>query len=81
MKTVSLQDLKNRLSSLVAEAASGIRVLITRHRRPIAMLAPPAIPAVRVGSRFGRGQLEPLLDHATHGRYLAVLAEDRREGE
>lgn len=79
MKTVSIQDLKARLSAVLAEAAAGVRVLITRHRKPIAVLAPPDLPSVHVGKRYGKARFEPLLSNATGGRYLEVLGEDRRD--
>jgi prevent-host-death family protein len=79
MKTVSIQELKAKISALLAEAAAGTRVLITKHRRPVAMLSPPEHEAVHLGQRFGRGKLESLLHEATAGRYLEVLAEDRRD--
>ena len=79
MKTVSIQELKARISALLAEAAAGTRVLITKHRRPVAMLAPPENEPLHVGKRFGRARLEPLLHEATAGRYLEVLGEDRRD--
>jgi len=79
MKTVSIQELKADLSRLLAEVAAGARVLITKHRRSIAVLSPPEVHPVRVGRRFGRAKLEPCLENATAGRYLDVLAEDRRD--
>lgn len=80
MKTASIQDLKSRLSALLSQVASGARILITKHRRPVAMLTPPESDHLHVGSRCGRGRLEPLLDRATQGRYLQILDEDRAEG-
>jgi prevent-host-death family protein len=81
MKSVPIQDLKSGLSRLLAEVASGERIVITRHRRPVAVLCPPEDSAdehVRVGRDVGRRPLVPLFDTAaTAGRYLDVLAEDR----
>lgn len=77
MKTVSIQDLKARISALLAEAAAGTRVLITKHRRPLAMLSPAELEHVHIGKRFGRGRLRALFERATDGRYLEGLAEDR----
>ena len=78
MKTVSIQELKAKLSSLVAEAARGTTVVITRHRRPVACLTPADQQHLSVGRSFGQGALKPLLRQATRGRYLRILAEDRR---
>ena len=78
MKTVSIDELKRNLASLVAEAAGGERIVITRHRRPVASLGRADLEHVHVGTRAGRGSLKPLLRAATRGAYLDVLAEDRR---
>jgi antitoxin (DNA-binding transcriptional repressor) of toxin-antitoxin stability system len=79
MKTVSIRELKARISALLAEAAAGTRLLITKRGRPVAMLAAPEHQAIHVGERFGRGKLAPLLREATAGRYLDVLADDRHD--
>jgi len=78
MKTVSIDELKRNLSSLLEEVAGGAQILITKHRRPIATLSAADMAHVRVGPRFGRGALKPLLRAPTRGRYLEVLVEDRR---
>lgn len=78
MKTVSIDELKRSLSSLVDEAAAGARILITKHRRPVASLSAADMEHVHIGARFGRGALKPLLKAPTQGRYLEVLDNDRR---
>jgi prevent-host-death family protein len=78
MKTVSTQELKKNLSALLDEAASGVRVLITRHKTPIAYLESADLEHLQVGARYGKARLSPLLKSATAGRYLDVLADDRR---
>lgn len=78
MKTVSIDELKRNLSALLAEVAEGEHILITRHRRPVALLTRADLEHVHVGSRAGRGALRPLLRSATKGAYLDVLADDRR---
>jgi len=80
VKTVSIQELKRSLSALVAEAAGGERVLITRHRRPIASLVPAGTEHLHTGSRFGRGAIKPVLSRPGLRRYLHVLLDDRRGG-
>ncbi len=77
MKRVSIQDLKARLSSAVAEAEAGRTILITRHNEPVAQLGPARASVVHRGARAGTGRLEPAAARATKGRYLAVLLEDR----
>ncbi len=77
MKTVPIQELKRRLSALIDAAAAGERVLVTRHRVPVALLTSAGLEHVHVGRKFGRGTLRPLMRRATKGRFLDVLAEDR----
>jgi hypothetical protein len=78
MKTVSIDELKRNLAALVAAAEGGERILITRHRRPVASLSRANLEYVHVGTLAGRASLKPLLRAATRGAYLEVLAEDRR---
>ncbi len=78
MKTVSIGELKRNLSSFVDQAASGARILITKHRRPVASLCAADMEHVHTGARFGRRALKPLLRAPTQGQYLRVLEEDRR---
>jgi prevent-host-death family protein len=80
MKEVSIKDLKRRLSSILAEAASGTDVLILRHNRPWARLTGATTGHVRVGTRFGRSSVQPLFRNPTKGRSLEVLMDDRRGG-
>jgi len=79
MKQISIQDLKARLSSAVAEAESGSTILITRHNEPVAQLSPARMPHLHRGASVGTGRLKPAVKRATKGRYLAVLLEDRGE--
>ena len=78
MQTVSIYELKRHLSSFIDQAAGGARILITRHRRPVASLAPADVEHLHVGSKFGRGTLQPVLRAPTRGKYLEALDEDRR---
>jgi prevent-host-death family protein len=80
MKLVSIQELKRHLSALVAEAAAGDRILVTRHRQPVVLLGPAESPHVHTGKRFGKasGALKALVKKSTGGRILEILADDRR---
>jgi len=71
-----MQELKRRLAALVTEAEHGESFLITRHNGIVAQLVPPDA-CLHIGSRFGMGRLEPLLQGPTKGRYLDVVADDR----
>ncbi|MBI4475746.1 MAG: type II toxin-antitoxin system prevent-host-death family antitoxin [Acidobacteria bacterium] len=77
MKQVSIQDLKARLSALVAEVESGSTIVITRHNVPVAQLSPARVPLAHRGPQVGAGRIKPALKRGTRGRYLTVLLEDR----
>jgi prevent-host-death family protein len=77
MKKVSIQDLKAGLSGAIAEAEAGATLLITRHNEPVAQLGPARAANTIAGKKVGTRRLKPVLKHATRGRYLAVLMDDR----
>jgi prevent-host-death family protein len=77
MKAVSIQDLKARLSAVVAEVQSGRTILVTRHHEPVAQLGPVRADSVHRGRSVGTVKLRPAIKRGTKGRYLAVLLEDR----
>jgi prevent-host-death family protein len=77
MKLVSIQDLKAKLSALVAQAESGDTIIITRHNAPVAQLSPARTASVQRGRNVGGGRIRPALKRGTKGRYLEVLLEDR----
>jgi prevent-host-death family protein len=77
MKVVSVKELKRRLSAVLAEAAAGVLVVISRHGKPLARITSADLEHLRVGRRFGKARLRPVLRSATRGQYLRVLAEDR----
>jgi len=77
MKMVSIQDLKARLSALVAEAESADTIMITRHNAPVAQLSRARTESVHRGKSVGSGRLTAALRRGTKGRYLDVLLEDR----
>ena len=58
---VSIAEAKNRLSELVRAVEGGDRVVITRHGKPVARLAPapPARRDVRLGGMRDRIRLLP----------------------
>ena len=77
MKLVSIQDLKARLSAMVAEAESGDTIIITRHNAPVAQLSPTRTESVHRGKNVGNGRIRAAVNRGTKGRYLEVLLEDR----
>jgi antitoxin (DNA-binding transcriptional repressor) of toxin-antitoxin stability system len=77
MKRISIQDLKSRLSSAVAEAEAGETILVTRHNQAVAQLGPARDAHVHRGKAVGKGRLTPAIKQGTGGRSLALLLEDR----
>jgi len=58
---VSIAEAKNRLPQLIRAVEDGEKVVITRHGKPVAQLAPPppSRRKVRLGEMKGRIQLLP----------------------
>jgi prevent-host-death family protein len=77
MKSVSIQDLKTRLSGMVAEAEAGETILITRHNTPVAQLSPARMEPVHRGKTVGHGRIKAAMKRGTSGRYLKILLEER----
>lgn len=44
MKTASIRTLQHQLAAIVAEVEKGAEIVITRHNRPVARLAPVTAP-------------------------------------
>ena len=58
---VSIAEAKNRLPELIRAVENGEKVVITRHGKPVAQIAPPPPDRrkVRLGGMKGRIQLMP----------------------
>ncbi len=80
MKSVPINELKQELASIVAEAEAGCDVLITKHNKPVARLTRPDTQHLHIGSKFGKAKLIPAGKGKTAGRYLQMLDEDRGSG-
>ena len=76
MEAVSVQDLKAKLSAVVAAAESGQTIVITRHGRPVARLGPADPPHVHRGRLVGEPWPQPVTS-GLGARALAALLEDR----
>lgn len=76
MDTVSIQDLKPKLSSVLAEVESGSTILITRHGRPVARIAPVDPPYVHRGDLVGQ-PWPPAITTGLGPMIMAALEEDR----
>lgn len=79
MKELSVQELKANLSRWLAAVARGEVFVITRHKRPIAQIAPAQPPDVRTGRLFGKANLTRLAGPPVSG-VLDTLLDDRRGG-
>lgn len=79
MKSVSIQDLKRHLSGYLERAAGGESIVVTRHRKPVAMVAPVAPNQVWFGPRFGKVELGPVLETPLSESARRLLADDRRD--
>jgi antitoxin (DNA-binding transcriptional repressor) of toxin-antitoxin stability system len=77
MKLVPMNELKQELASIVAEAEAGIDVVITKHNKPVARLSRPGTEHLHAGPRFGKAKLKPAVRGKTAGRYLQILRDDR----
>lgn len=80
MSTISVQELKARLSSALAEAEAGATLVITRHNRPVARLAPVSAAHTHRGARVGSGRLRPAIKgglRGPKGLLLTTLLDDR----
>ena len=80
MTLVSVQDLKAKLSAVVAAAEAGETIVITRHGKAVARLVPADPPHVHRGSRVG----EPFPPSIAPGtglgaRAVEILLEDRAD--
>ncbi len=76
MKRVGVYEAKTRLPSLVAQAARGKRITITRHGVPVAMLVPS-----QEGSKLSAAEAIAALREFRKGRRLRGLSLDRLIGE
>ena len=76
MEAVSVQDLKAKLSSVVAAAESGRTIVITRHGRAVARLCPADPPHVHRGRLVGE-PWPPAVASGLGAQALAALLDDR----
>ena len=72
-----MNELKQDLASIIAEAEAGNEVLVTRHNKPVARLSRPGTEHLHTGTHFGKARLKPALRAKTAGRYLQILKDDR----
>jgi antitoxin (DNA-binding transcriptional repressor) of toxin-antitoxin stability system len=75
-----MHDLKKELASVIAEAATRAKILITRHNKAVVRLTGPGSQHLNKGSLFGKANLKPAVRGNTAGHYLQLLQEDRHSG-
>jgi prevent-host-death family protein len=80
MKYAPINELKQDLASIIAEAEAGSDVVITRHNKPVARLTHLDDEHLHRGANFGKAKLKPVVKGKTAGRYLQLLEEDRGVG-
>jgi len=80
MRTISIQDLKENLSTIISEVAAGATVVITKHHKPIVVMESADEPHVHTGKNFGKGSLRPVLNKSLGNLALEYLEDDRRGG-
>lgn len=58
---MSIGDARNRFTELIRATEAGERIVITRHGKPVAQLAPPPVESrkVQLGAMKGRIELKP----------------------
>jgi prevent-host-death family protein len=70
---VSVAEAKNRLPELIRRLEEGEQIVITRHGKPVAQIAPPPAERriVRYGTMHGRIHISPgALDPIDEDRFL-----------
>ncbi len=77
-KSLSVAEIKKTFAKVLREAAAGVRITVTRHDRPIALIISPAANLL-VGRRSKRARLTAALPPSRERASLAVLLEDRNE--
>ncbi len=79
MQTVTLKDLKLRLSYILNSTKNGTPFEITKYNKPIAFLVPPQDSRLHFGKMVRKETLKKILKKSTKGVYLKFLIEDRND--
>lgn len=80
MKSASIRTMQHQLATLISEVEKGGEIVITRHNRPVARLAPIASPAgpnagtpAAVRNYWRKRPLPPIVRSAvTHAELIAA---------
>lgn len=79
MRSVSINDLKRNLSGYLEEAVTGEPIVITRYRRPWAVVSAAAPSHLRRGSRIGKIELGAVLAKPLPEAARRLLEDDRED--
>ena len=72
MKRASIRTVQHQLAAMIAEVATGGEIVITRHGRPVARLAPVAPDNGSIRSYWRRRPLPPAVHSTvTHAELIA----------
>lgn len=77
MVQVSIQALKQNLSSYLARAEAGEPIVVTRHGKPLVRIVAAEDPEVRVGKHFGKTKLTNVVRESVGALALRILDADR----
>ena len=77
MEKISINQIKKNFAHWAKLAAEGEAIQITKYNRPYLQLTQITESGLRYGKHFGKTSLKSALKHASKGRYLSVLSEDR----
>ena len=76
MQHVSVSEARATWSKLVAEAAAGKEVVITRYGQPVARLSPPRASAHFPDSAHLRASMPPM--HVSAGQFVRDMRDEER---
>lgn len=78
---ISIIDLKKNLSRVFNQAASGVRVVATKHNKPFLAIVPISSSYLTKGKHFGKEKLKSAIRlDPKKPSTLDVLQEDRETG-
>lgn len=79
MRTVSARDANQKFSTLLAEAASGEEVVITRHGKPVAKLVPVTDRQAPRADAEREAAIRRMVERMRKGVHLGGVKVDRDE--
>ncbi len=78
---ISIIDLKKNLSRVFEQAASGVKIIATKHNKPFVAIVPISSSFLAKGKRFGKEKLKSAIQlDPKMPSTLEVLQKDRETG-